>query len=133
MRTMRQMFIFGISSAFVFAIDLGIFTLMDRAIGLEMPFRIALATLVARLLSSLVNYSVNCKYVFSQTLSSGAFYRYYLLLFVSLFLSALLVSLLSGELTPNITLTKFFVDLCLFVFSFVLQKKWVFKASHDSF
>lgn len=123
---MRQFFIFGASSGLALAIDLGVFTLLDHFIVHDLPFRIALATVGARLVSSLVNFSINCKHVFNHSLRSSAFYRYYLLWFILLFLSALLVSLLSEKLTSNNTLTKFFVDLCLFFLSFIVQKKWVF-------
>ena len=90
--------------------------------------RILVATIIARALSSLTNYTTNRKIVF-QSDNKGSFFKYYALCLVQMLASAGLVSALSQVFyTGPIgkTFIKLFVDVVLFFISFSFQKKWVF-------
>ena len=125
---------FLISSLSCSLIDIGIFTFINL-----LPFtlisereRIAIAYIIARIISSLVNFIANHKAVFrSENNISIAIIKYYLLCVVQLFLSYMLVlgfsSLFSLQQSIWQTVIKMFVDTFLFFISFVLQREWVFK------
>lgn len=86
------------------------------------------ATVLARVVSSLVNFSINQRRVFRQNGSKkGAIVRYYLLCFVQMLASAGLVSLLAFAAGGYPELWKIPVDILLFFASFQIQREWVFK------
>lgn len=88
-----------------------------------------LATLGARIVSSIFNYKVNRHVVFKSN-AKGCVLRYYILAVVQLSVSALIVSLLSVLFSAGSflrTLCKAVVDIILFFISFRIQQAWVFK------
>lgn len=89
------------------------------------------ATICARIISSLVNYSINAKHVFKGDTSKTTFVRYYILAAVQLLISATLVFLVEHVLqitSPFLsTVAKAIIDTILFFFSFRIQHKWVFN------
>ena len=90
---------------------------------------VVLSTIIARVASSLFNYSVNRKVVFCSA-SRNSFVKYYVLCVVQMFVSAMLVAGLSSlAATGKIgkLLIKLVVDTCLFFASFGIQREWVFK------
>ena len=88
------------------------------------------ATVCARIISSLVNYSVNAKHVFKGETSKATFVKYYILAIVQLLVSATLVFTVEHILqitSPLLfTIAKAVIDTILFFFSFRIQHKWVF-------
>ncbi|MEG0691967.1 MAG: bifunctional glycosyltransferase family 2/GtrA family protein [Oscillospiraceae bacterium] len=121
---------FLISSSFSFIVDILLFaflvnlfdTLLDKSLG------IILATLGARICSSLVNYTINKNSVFLITDKHiGTLIRYYMLCVVQLICSALLVALFYALLPIEESVIKIIVDFILFVISFQIQREWVFK------
>lgn len=94
---------------------------------------VLLATVFARVISSLFNYSVNRKVVFGSA-SRNSFVKYYVLCAAQMLLSAALVALLStlcmaGKFGKLVI--KLVVDTCLFFVSFGIQREWVFKKKQD--
>lgn len=89
------------------------------------------AAILARVVSSLVNFFVNAKVVFGEKAGAKAFVRYYILAAIQITLSAIVVFLLEKVLhieSPVLsTLIKAVVDTVLFFFSFRIQHKWVFN------
>lgn len=89
------------------------------------------AAVLARIVSSLVNFFVNAKVVFGEKAGAKAFIRYYILAAVQITLSAATVFLIEKVLhieSPALsTLIKAVVDTVLFFFSFRIQHKWVFN------
>lgn len=89
------------------------------------------AAVLARIISSLINFAINAKVVFGGKPSAGALVRYYILAAVQIALSALCVfgleHLFTVEAAWLSTLMKLVVDTILFFFSFRIQHKWVFK------
>ena len=89
------------------------------------------ANVIARICSSVVNYSINHKVVFKSAASHRqTVVRYYILcvcqLIVGTALLTLIVSLFRVDADFMKTLCKFVVDVTLFLLSFNIQRKWVF-------
>ena len=93
---------------------------------------VLIATLTSRVISSIVNFIINRKVVFKDVDNVGATARrYFTLAICQMFLSFLFVDLFTNGIF-HVTgflnvLIKCVVDICLFVFSYGIQRKWVFK------
>ena len=117
-------------------VDVTLFTILNLLfgkLGLSNELRIPLATGIARLTSSFVNFSVNRKVVFKSRDNYGAtMVKYYILCVCRYAASAGLLYLFStivfrlsdGSLFD--TLIKVVVDTFLFFLSFRIQQNWVF-------
>lgn len=128
-------------------IDVGAFTLLNlllRALGVvgeeTVLFggsadwtRIAVATVFARIISSLFNYHWNRNAVFRSTeRKRQTMVRYYILAIVQIYLASVLLTVLSRAFLATgfgETLLKAAVDLFLFFGSYQIQKRWVFGVS----
>lgn len=126
-------FKFLFSSAASSVIDIGVFSLLGLLLvgRVSDSVRIFVATLVARVISSLFNYSFNRNAVFeSKGQVKNSFVRYYILCAIQLCVSYGLVYLVTDVLSLNPILTivaKVVVDTVLFLISFQIQRVWVFK------
>lgn len=93
---------------------------------------VLIATLTSRVTSSIVNFIINRKVVFKDTANvRKTATKYFILAFCQMILSFLLVDLFANGLLHvtgilNVVI-KCVVDMCLFVFSYGIQRKWVFK------
>lgn len=129
----RIIFKFMLSSGASFLIDYGIYTLLVFLIGqnLERGFRLFIATFAARAVSSICNYTMNKKAVFKSKASVGrSLARYYILCVFQTAASYGLVFLLSSLCRAGSFLEvvlKLAVDIVLFMISFQIQHRWVFK------
>ena len=126
------------ASLLCFVVDSLLFFLLN--VGLEgagmraadSRLRIALATVGARVVSSVLNFCLNRKVVFrSEGSVAGTMVRYYILAILQMTASFLLVDYVAERvfhLTAGLleSVVKFCVDMCLFAISFFVQKKWVF-------
>lgn len=99
---------------------------------------ILLFTVCSRIISSIVNFTINRKSVFKnsacrQSLGKSIL-RYYLLALPIMLLSAFSVTLIShllGDTVPIVTtLIKAVVDIVLFIVSFRIQREWVFSKKY---
>lgn len=91
-------------------------------------WRIALSSLIARVLSTIVNYVINKKYVFKgKTNSKQTAIRFLILTIVITILSTLFVYVASSLHIMSEKLAKPVGDLLLFLLSYSAQTKWVFK------
>lgn len=116
-------YIFSALSASV--IDILLFHLL--ALQISGTIGIWVATALARLVSSIYNYSMNRKVVFvSQGNVSRTLWRYYGLCILQGACSAGLVSVLVLVLPVPKTLCKVVVDTVLFFFSYRIQRRFVF-------
>ena len=93
---------------------------------------VLLATVIARAISSFLNFNLNRKVVFHGQDSYGkTMLRYYCLAVPQMLVSAGLVALLARLAGTGAsiltTVIKFVVDVLLFFLSFRIQQKWVFK------
>lgn len=110
-------------------LDVALFTLLVRTAfsGLTADMAVLWGTVVARAVSSMVNYILNRRLVFrSKAGVAVTLVRYYMLCLCQMLLSALLVSFLN-DLLPNWEpLLKCVVDVFLFFVSFRMQQRHVF-------
>ncbi|MDW7656168.1 MAG: GtrA family protein, partial [Bacillota bacterium] len=85
-------------------------------------------TLVARILSSLFNFSLNKIFVFINNSSiQKTIGKYYILSVLQMLVSWLMVTGLFFLLKIDSIGIKIVVDLILFLFSYQVQRRWVFK------
>ena len=121
-------FIFsGISS---FLIDILLFIFLSKVVftSLSDTNSIVISTILARIVSSLINYSLNKNLVFNSKVNNKkTLLKYYVLCVVQMLSSALFVSLLYNLVLPRKTICKIIVDLILFFISFNIQRKYIFK------
>ncbi|MDY4105839.1 MAG: bifunctional glycosyltransferase family 2/GtrA family protein [Oscillospiraceae bacterium] len=131
LKIMKLIFAFMASSLSATAVDLAMFYVLLTVLP-QSAWRILLATILARAVSSFWNFNLNRKVVFGSQGSYGrAFGKYYALAIPQMLVSAGLVSLLDHFLAPGskliATLLKVLVDTLLFFISFTIQREWVFK------
>ena len=120
---------FLLSSVASFGVDILLFWLLGLLLRpVELATRLLIATAGARILSSLVNFTLNRKAVFGdENRLGGSLIRYYLLCVAQAAASyggVYLLSRLTGE--QYATPWKIAVDLLLFLVSFQIQREWVF-------
>lgn len=112
-----------------FFIDILLFTLFNSVTRVLLPlYHITVSTALARIISSLFNFSVNREKVFGSIENKGmVMLRYYSLCVVQMVVSALAVTYLYSVLKTHVNLIKILVDSVLFIISYQIQMKWVFK------
>ena len=134
MKTKAGSFVkYSISSVVCFLLDYGLFTLLNAVLLRDMADggRELIATYGARVVSAVVNFLLNRNVVFMDTSDPRrAALRYTLLAVAQAAVSALLVYAIriltqSSELME--TVIKIPVDVGLFLASYQIQKKWVFR------
>lgn len=129
----RHILRFISSALFSFLVDLGLFTLLNLLLDgvLEPGLRRLTALVVARAASSLLNYTLNRNMVFRDKGAVGAsMVRYYLLVVVQAAASYGLLTALSAAFrasTAAETPLKLLVDVLLFLASYQIQLRWVFR------
>lgn len=117
---------FVLASLTCFLLDYTLFTLLHWLMGAS-PWSILLPTVLARCLSGALNFTMNRKWSFSaKGKASRQLTRYTILFFTQMLTSYLLVQLLSFLPLPA-PVWKIPVDTCLFVLSFVIQRRWVYR------
>ena len=121
-----------LSSLASWVIDNLIFNLLDIFLVMfTISLRLLFSTVVARTISSVFNFTMNRKHVFKSDKDvKAAAVRYYILWFCQMAVSYLLVFLFTKMLmlgTTAVGITKIIVDVVLFVVSYNIQKRWVFK------
>ena len=129
----RIIFKFVISSGASSLIDYGIYSLLIFLLAgrLNRSMRLFIATFGARAVSSVCNYTMNKKAVFKSAASvKKSLLKYYILCIAQTAASYGLVYLLStlcsaGSLME--ILLKLAVDITLFIISFQIQRRWVFR------
>ena len=112
------------------AIDIAIFTILNAWILSRVPIhmRILLATVIARICSSLYNFSINRKFVFeTQKGVLRPMGKYYVLFVCQLLCSYLLVYTANRHLSLNATFAKILIDIILGFISYQIQLRWVFR------
>lgn len=128
-------FRFMLSSGLCSLIDLGLFTLINLLtaplFGENESLRILTATAGARIVSSLVNFTLNRRRVFRSGKSvKRSALRYYILAAAQLLVSALCVRGLSALFGTGAgilqTIIKVVTDTVLFFVSFGIQRDWVY-------
>ena len=127
-------FKFMASSLFSWLVDIGIYALvmaLFRDVWTATTCHLV-ATIASRVISSVVNYILNRKVVFKAVDNvRKTAVRYYILAICQMLISFLLVDLLANRVLKVTgvldVIIKCVVDACLFIFSYGIQRKWVFK------
>jgi putative flippase GtrA len=121
---------YSLVSVFSFLIDISLFALFTKLVFVAFtPVKaIFYGTLLARILSSLFNFSLNKIFVFINNSSmKKTIGKYYILSVLQMLVSWLLVTGLFFLLKIDSIGIKIVVDLILFLFSYQVQRRWVFK------
>lgn len=111
-----------------FALDMILFYLLIHVLENQpSAVKIYLSTILARIASSLWNYSINRKVVFRNNTSvRSTILKYYSLCLVQMLCSAGLVLLVNTSLSISETVSKAIVDVILFFLSFQIQNRYIF-------
>ncbi|MBQ2744855.1 MAG: bifunctional glycosyltransferase family 2/GtrA family protein [Lachnospiraceae bacterium] len=123
---------FLMSSLLASVIDIVAFAVLSGVFcSLEPVLKIFIATVGARIISSMVNFTFNRGAVFKSSVSvKKSMMRYYILCAIQMMISFGLVWGVTELLTMGNVATviaKIVIDTCLFIFSFKVQRAWVFK------
>lgn len=111
-------------------VDQGLFALLEKVVftWLANTISIPLSTVIARVCSSYLNYSLNRSVVFqSGKTGGGTLVRYYALCAAQMAVSAGLVTGLNWLTHLDSSLLKIVVDGLLFFVSYRVQRSWVFR------
>lgn len=121
-----QIIKYSISSGLAAILDIGLFMLL-AALLVGTKYYIFISTLIARVISLLVNYYTNRKAVFkSQKRNRDAMLKYTVLCVVNIFLATWMTDLLMSITNIRLFFIKLLVSLLLSIFNFFIQKKWIF-------
>ena len=131
-----KVFLKYIVSAFIsFALDLILFSLfsllLKKGIGDKSVF---IATIMARVISSLVNYFINRNKVFKNNenkMDVKTLIRYYLLVIIQMLVSATVVTSIYKSVHIYETLIKIPVEIVLFMVNYFVQKKFIFNDNNS--
>jgi dolichol-phosphate mannosyltransferase len=138
---LRHFFLYGISSVLSAIVDAGLFALLSNLLSTVLTGSLLtyIPTAVARIVSSLINFFMNKKMVFSSKMSTGkAMARYFMLAVPQAIVQMLLTDglIYLFHIGPEQTLLRFliygFVMCFLFFFSFLIQQRWVFADKKES-
>ena len=124
-------FKFMLSSLSSFAVDYGLFNLLNLAVFANGEAKageyILLSTVIARVISSVFNFLMNRKFVFGDKGNAGkAFVRYVILCVTIMLLSAGGTWLLS-QTGMSSAIAKLITDALLYFVSYKAQQAWVFR------
>ncbi|EJG09045.1 dolichol-phosphate mannosyltransferase, partial [Fusobacterium vincentii ATCC 51190] len=96
--------------------------------NIERAAVITISTIVARVISSTFNFYLNKKFVFKyEKNTKKSLLKYYSLCVVQMLLSAVLVTVVWKHTKYPETRIKIVVDTILFLLSYFVQQRWVFK------
>lgn len=110
-----------------FLIDISIFTICNTLFNIK----IVVATIIARVISSFINYLLNRDKVFkSDENKIKTVIKYYLLVIVQMFASAFLVDNIYNLINVNASFIKIPVELFLFICNYLIQKIFIFKKTN---
>lgn len=124
-----------LSSLSASLIDLGIFAVCSQLLfsGWELGRNVFCATVIARIMSSLYNFSVNRRLVFGASGNiTGMMLGYYILVVLQMGCSAAFVYILTKCLGGWSVPVKILVDSCLFLVSYQIQQRWIFRDQKEN-
>ena len=121
-----------LSSLSSFLLDIGLFQFFlwsSLAVGIHRgALLILLSTIMARVISSYFNFTMNKNFVFNgEKRIQRTIMKYYSLAAFQMLLSAAMVTAIWNMLSGSETAIKIVVDTVLFLASYQIQRRWVFK------
>lgn len=118
---------FATASVGCTAVDLVLFTVFRYLLPASVQWNVALATVLARIVSGSMNFLINRKVIFENDgKTKNQALKFLILFFLIMCASTVIVSLLSFIPIPA-TIIKAIVDLLLWAVNYTVQRKWVFK------
>ena len=120
-----------ISALSSFLLDILLYTFIVNLlpqINIGVITEIVIASILARIISSIYNFGVNSKVVFKSS-NKKSLSKYFILVVIQMFISAFSVSAIFKVTRISSTIIKVIVDTIIFVINFVIQREWVFKKS----
>lgn len=117
-----------LSSVSSFALDFLMFIIflsILNKLNVESNIAIPTATVGARIISSLFNYTVNKEIVFKDK-SKNSLYRYFSLVVFAMILSSVSVTILNN-LFGAVVMMKIIADVAIFLMNYQIQKRWVYR------
>lgn len=130
--TFRNLNWYLLSSALSGVLDVTVFFVLSSIVlGTMSAVNTLIATVSARVASSLLNFALNKRYVFNGK-GKSSIYKYYVLWFCQLGASYGLIFLFGNILKFPMTPTKIAIDLVLAFFSYQIQQHWVFKNKDEN-
>ncbi len=126
---LRQFFGFISTSLLGALVDLAVYSFLIIVVFAPQSMGdVALSVVIARVVSSLVNFALNRRLVFShQGSAERAMLRYYVLVVLLLVASASGTSLVGWLTGGHVIWAKILVDAALFLVSYLAQRRWVFN------
>ena len=124
---MKSKFIrFATSSFTSFLIDYAMFCALSFIFP-DTKLWILAANIIARIVSAICNYMMNCRFVFGEERSTKSTVQYFILAAFILCMNNVVLLLFS--LIPGLKLyiAKVFTELSLFVMNYFIQKKIIFR------
>lgn len=120
------------SSGISFIIDITLFTIFSKVFKLVIgTYSIILGTILARIISSIINYSLNKNNVFkhneNKKIDINSFVKYIVLVVIQMFVSSFAVFTLYNITKINETLIKVPVECILFLVNYIIQKLFIFN------
>lgn len=107
-----------------FIIDASLFYIFNTICTID----IFIATIIARCISSFINYLLNRNKVFNSSESKiKSLIKYYILVIIQMIVSGSLVKLLAKVILVNPIFIKVPVEFILFVCNYLIQKIYIFK------
>ena len=125
------------SAGISFVIDLILFTIFNAIFKNFVPTNsILLGTILARVISSFINYHLNRNTVFKNNndktkIDKTTFSKYVILVIIQMFVSSISVTILYNLTKLNETLIKIPVECILFMINYVIQKLFIFKKEKE--
>ncbi len=120
-----------LSAGICIAIDLSLFTLLNYLFKEKFDvLSIALSTIIARIISSCLNYYLNRNKVFNideKKFDTPTFIEYVFFVITQMIISSVSVTIVYQYTFYNETLIKFSVDVVLFFINFIVQKYFIFN------
>ena len=122
----KEIFKFASSSLLCFIVDYLLFNILNILTN-----TVIVSNIIARLISSILNYNINNHLVFkSKKKKSKSIIEYFSLALIILILNTTIVKLLSLVMLPSIA--KLLTEILLFTFSWFIQKNIIFKVTDNN-
>ena len=133
-RIFKQFLKFAMSSIIGFIVDFALYMVLVMVFPEDMAMKIVIANIIARMVSAVVNFTINRFFVFKLKKGKGYKYafRYFGLAIVNMALNTAILALLVDMLGWNQYATKLVVEFILFIVSYIIQKIFIAKARQQA-
>lgn len=126
-RVMSRQLRFTMSSLSFSALDIILFSAFKAMFNTRDPHHVFLSGISARIISGVLNFVVNKKIIFKDSgLIGKQFLKYVAFFIFQMLLSSTAVTMFSS-VNVHLELVKICVDTLLFILSYFVQRRWIFK------